>query len=151
MIAPERKVRGRPFKPGNPGRPRGSKNRVTQTLEQLAEGQAEQLYQKVLKGALAGNVRCQQLLLDRIWPARKGQPINVTMPPINNSQDALAAIASICKALEEGDLTPDEVTALSLVVGRSIQVIELQDFERRISALEEARDKRDEEKKSPTS
>jgi len=149
MITRAHLVRGRPFKPGNPGRPPGSKNRVTQMLEQLAEGQAEQLYQKVLKGALAGNVRCQQLLLDRIWPARKGQPINVTMPPINNSQDALAAIASICKALEEGDLTPDEVTALSLVVGRSIQVIELQDVERRIAALEQAREKRDEKKDPP--
>ena len=35
---PVRKPRGRPFKPGNPGRPLGSKNRVTQTLERLAEG-----------------------------------------------------------------------------------------------------------------
>jgi hypothetical protein len=93
MTVPVRKPRGRPFKPGNPGRPRGSKNRVTQMLEQLAEGQAEELYQKVRKGALDGNVRCQQLLLDRIWPARKAQPINVTMPRINNSQDALAATA----------------------------------------------------------
>ena len=33
---PVRKPRGRP--PGNPGRPLGSKNRVTQTLERLAEG-----------------------------------------------------------------------------------------------------------------
>jgi primosomal protein N'' len=37
---------------------------------------------------------------------------------------------------------------LSLVVGRSIQVIEHQDFERRVAALEEAREKRDEEKNS---
>ena len=148
MITRAHLVRGRPFKPGNPGRPPGSKNRVTQMLEQLAEGQAEQLYQKVLKGALAGNVRCQQLLLDRIWPARKGQPINVIMPPINSSQDALAAIAAICTALGEGRLTPDEITALSSVIGRSIQVIELQDVERRIAALEEAH-KRDEKKNSP--
>ena len=91
-------------------------------------------------------MRCQQLLLDRIWPAPKAQPIDVTMPRINSSQDVLAAIAAICKALGEGRQTPDEITALSSVVGRSIQVIEHQDVQRRISALEEARDKRDEEK-----
>jgi hypothetical protein len=51
-----RKPRGRPFKSGNPGRPRGSKNRVTQTLEQLAEGQAEQLFEKVRELAQAGDV-----------------------------------------------------------------------------------------------
>jgi hypothetical protein len=145
---PMRKPRGRPFQPGNPGRPRGSKNRVTQTLEQIAEEQAEQLFQKILKQALAGDVPCQKMLLDRIWPPRKAQPINVTMPRITNSQDALAAIAEICKALGEGRLTPDEITALCSVVGRSIQVIELQDLERRVAALEEAREKRDQEKNS---
>jgi Family of unknown function (DUF5681) len=150
MTATVHKPRGRPFKAGNPGRPRGSKNKVTQLLEQLAEGQAEELFQKVLEGAMAGNVRCQQLLLDRIWPSRKAQPINVTMPPINNAQDALNAITAICNALGEGRLTPEEITALSSVVGRSIQVIEHQDFERRIAALEKARDKRNEEKDSPT-
>jgi hypothetical protein len=149
MTARARIVRGRPFQPGNPGRPPGSKNRVTQVLEQLAEGQAEQLFQKVLELAQAGDVSCLRMLLDRLWAPRKSQPINVTMPPINSSQDALAAIGSICTALGEGRLTPDETTALSLVIGRSIQVIELQDFEKRIAALEAARDKRDEKKKPP--
>lgn len=143
-----RKPRGRPFKPGNPGRPLGSKNRVTQTLEQLAEGQAEQLFEKVRELAQAGDVACLRMMLDRIWPPRKAQPVNVTLPPINSSQDALAAIAAICTALREGGLTPDEITALSSVVGRSIQVIELQDLERRVAALEEAREKRDEQKNS---
>jgi hypothetical protein len=132
MTAPVRKVRGRPFQPGNPGRPLGSKNKVTQTLEQLAEGQAEQIFQKVSELAQAGDVSCLRMILDRIWPPRKAQPINVTMPPINSSQDVLAAIAAIFKALGEGRLTPDEIIALSSVVGRSIQVMEHQDLERRI-------------------
>ena len=42
------KPRGRPFKSGNPGRPPGSRNKVTQTLEQLAEGQAEQIFSTAL-------------------------------------------------------------------------------------------------------
>jgi hypothetical protein len=142
MTVPVRKPRGRPFKPGNPGRPLGSKNRVTQTLEQLAEGQAEQLFEKARELAQAGDVACLRMMLDRIWPPRKAQ-VNVTLPPINSSQDALAAIAAICTALREGGLTPDEITALSSVVGRFIQIIELQDHERRIAALEQARGKRD--------
>ena len=80
------KPRGRPFKSGNPGRPPGSRNRVTQMLQQLAEGQAEQIFQKILEGALAGDGPCQKMLMDRIWPPRKAQPINVRMPPINSSQ-----------------------------------------------------------------
>ena len=56
MSSPGGKSRGRPFQPGNPGRPPGSKNKVTRALEQLAEGQAEQVFQKVIEQALAGDV-----------------------------------------------------------------------------------------------
>jgi hypothetical protein len=146
---PQGKVRGRPFQPGNPGRPPGSKNKTTQVLERLAEGRAEQLLQKVLEQALDGDVACQRMMLDRVYIPPKARPINVTMPAINSPEDALSAIASICKALGEGGLTPEETTALSLVIGRSIQVIELQDHERRIAALEEARGKRDEKDNPP--
>jgi len=143
------KARGRPFKPGNPGRPPGSKNKVTQFLEQLAEGQAEQLVQKVVELALAGDVSCLRMMLDRIYPARKGQPVNVDMPPINTSQDAVAAIVAIWTAIREGRLTPDEASALSIAADRSIQAIELHEIAKRVAALEEARDKRDEKNASP--
>ena len=149
MTKVARKVRGRPFERGNPGRPPGAKNKVTQVVEQLAEGEAEQVIQKVLEQALAGDVSSQKMILDRLWPQRKGQPVNVVMPPINTSQDLFAAIASIWTAIREGRLTPDEASALSVVIDHSIQAIELHDVTKRIAALEEARDKRDEKNRPP--
>jgi hypothetical protein len=140
MIERVRKVRGRPFEPGNPGRPPGSKNKVTQIVEQLAEGHAEQLIQKVVELAKAGDVACLRILLDRLWPPRKGQPVNLNMPPINNSQDVLAAIVSIWTAVGEGRITPDEASALSGVADRSIQAIKLEDIIKRIESLEKARE-----------
>ena len=88
-------------------------------------------------------------MLERVYPPPKAKPINVSMPPINAPRDALAAIASICTALREGGLTPDETNALSSVIGRFIQLIDLQDHERRIAALEQARGKRDEKDNPP--
>jgi hypothetical protein len=143
MVDPGRKVRGRPFQPGNSGRPPGSKNKTTQTLEQLAEGQAEQLFQKVSEQAFAGCLVSQRMVLDRIWPPRKGRPVNVVMPPINTSQDVIAAIASIWTAIREGRLTPDEASALSVVMDRSVQAIATHDITKRLDALEQARAKRD--------
>jgi len=145
-----RKPRGRPFEPGNPGRPPGSKNKITQMVEQLAGGQAEQLVQKVLDLAQAGDVTCLRMMLDRLWPVRKGQPVNVVMPPINTSQDVFPAIASIWTAIREGRLTPDEASALSIVIDRSIQAIELHDIAKRIAALEEAQDKQNEKDEPPS-
>jgi hypothetical protein len=135
------KPRGRPFQAGNPGRPPGSKNKTTQLIEQLAAGQAEQLIQKALELAQAGDVTCLRMMLDRLWPVRKGQPVNMVMPPINTPQDVLSAIASIWTAIREGHLTPDEASALSIVIDRSVQAIELHDITKRITALEKARDK----------
>jgi hypothetical protein len=112
-------------------------------VEQLAEDQAEQLIQKVLELAKGGDVTCLRMMVDRLWPIRKGQPVNMVLPSINGSQDLFPAIASIWTAIREGRLTPDEASALSIVVDRSLQAIALHDITKRIAALEEARKKRD--------
>jgi hypothetical protein len=67
------------------------------------------------------------MVLDRLWPVRKGQPVNVDMPPINTPQDVFPVIASIWKAIREGALSADEASALSVVIDRSIQAIQLHD------------------------
>ena len=103
----------------------------------------------MLELAQAGDVHCLRMMLDRLWPVRKGLPVNMAMPPINNSQDVFPAIASIWTAIREGRLTPDEASALSVVIDRSIQAVELHDISRRIAALEEARDQRDAKANSP--
>jgi hypothetical protein len=97
--------------------------------------------QKALELAQAGNVACLRMVLDRVWPPRKGQTVNVVMPPINTSEDVFPAIASIWRAIREGRLTPDEASDLSIVIDRSIQAIEVHDITKRIAALE-AQDKR---------
>ena len=149
MDQPLGKVRGRPFEPGNPGRPPGSKNKTTQIVEQLVEGQAEKLVQKALDLAHAGDVPCLKMVLARLWPVRKGQPVKVVMPPINTSEDLIPAIASIWEGLRDGHLTPDEAGLLSIVMERSIQALEQYSITKRLEALEEeARTKRDERRTS---
>jgi hypothetical protein len=138
-----RKPRGRPFKSGNPGRPPGSKNKITQIVEQLAEGQAEQLVQKAIELAQAGDVSCLRMMLDRLWPQRRGQPVKLDMPPLKTSADVLNAIISLWSAIAEGHLTPDEASALSLVAERSMAVISQQEMVERIEVLEKDRERRD--------
>ena len=70
------------------------------------------------------------------------------MPPIKSSQDLIAGIAAIWSAVGEGRLTPDEASALSILMERSVQAIELHDVLRRITALEKARDNKDEKNDS---
>ena len=143
-----RKVRGRPFTRGKSAGRLDLRNRITQLVEQLA-GRAEKLIQKAVDLAQAGDVSCLRMLLDRLWPPRKGQPVNVVMPPINTTQDVFPAIASIWTAIGEGRLTPDEASALADQLStapckRSNSMI-LQSVS---LLLEKARDKRDEKSNS---
>jgi hypothetical protein len=138
-----RKSRGRPFQPGNPGRPPGAKNRTTLIVEQLAEGQAEELVQKVIELAQAGDVSCLRMMLDRLWPPRRGRPIKLDMPPLKTSADVLNSITLLLNAIAQGHLTPDEASALSLVAERSMAVISQQEMLKRIEILEKDRELRD--------
>jgi hypothetical protein len=94
--APEKlaqKVRGRPFQPGNAGRPLGAKNRTTRLVEQLVRGEAEKIARKLIELATGGNVRCIEIALDRLAPKRSGRPIDFQLPEIKNSHDVVAAMA----------------------------------------------------------
>jgi hypothetical protein len=130
------RVRGRPFKPGHAGRPPGSKNKVTRMAEQLVEGQAEHLIGRALALAHDGDVSCLRMLLDRVWPLRKGQPISFEMPRIGDSTDLVAAVASVWNAIADGRITPDEANALSLLAERSMQIVQMHDVAKRLDELE---------------
>ena len=51
------------------GRPRGSRNQVSIRMQELLEEKAEQLVNKLVEMALAGNIGALRLCLDRLVPA----------------------------------------------------------------------------------
>ena len=67
-------TRGRPFRAGNPGRPKGSRNTTTLALKSMLDGQAEALTQKAIKLALDGDLTALRICLDRILPPAKTGP-----------------------------------------------------------------------------
>lgn len=108
--------RGRPFKPGqsgNPkGRPRGARNRATVAAEALLEGEAEALTRKAVELALAGDVTALRLCMERLVPPRKDRPVCLDLPPINGPEDAQKAVNAVLAAVAAGRLTPSEAAAL---------------------------------------
>jgi hypothetical protein len=133
--AAPKKSRGRPFQRGNPGRPRGSKNRTTRALEELVAGQAEKLVQKAVELALAGNVKCLQLCLDRAMPRRAGRPLDFTLPAVNDAHDVVAAMAAITTAVNDGSLTAEEAGQLVHILNGYAKALETHDLAARIAAV----------------
>lgn len=132
-------TRGKPFAPGNPGRPKGARHKVTLAVEALLEGEAEGLTRKAVDLALAGDVVALRICLDRIAPPAKDRPVNFSLPPIEAATDVPDALAAVMQAVADGDLTPSEAGAMAALVDRWRSAFELTEFERRLAALEERR------------
>jgi len=129
-------VRGRPFKQGNPGRPPGSKNKLTRLLEELFENEGETLARKHIELAKGGNVRCLEYLLDRLVPKRPGRTLDVQLPPINGVHDIVPAMADITNALNNGNITDEEASHLAGFLKSYAQVIKTNDLAARVEKVE---------------
>jgi len=129
------------FKPGtsgNPrGRPKGSRNKVSVELDALAEQTAPYVLKAAIKSALAGDVAAQKLILERLWPARKGRPVRIDLPAVETAADAANGINRVIAAIAEGELSPEEGAALAGILERRIQHFELLEHEARLARLEQ--------------
>jgi hypothetical protein len=133
------RVRGRPFASGNPGRPKGARNKNTLALEALLDGEAEVIIRKVIDMARAGDHVALRLYFERILGPRLERTVSLDLPPIETAQDGAAALASIVAAAAAGRISPAEAATLTQVIQATIAVIATADFERRIEALEKGR------------
>jgi hypothetical protein len=130
------KTRGRPFKPGNTGRPKGARNRVTLVAEALLDGEAAALTRKAIDLALAGDSTALRLCLDRVLPPRRERPIHFRMPFLESAPDAVGAMAAITAAVAAGEVTAGEAAGLTLLVEGFVKALEAEDFDQRLRALE---------------
>jgi len=101
------------FKPGqsgNPkGKPKGAKDRRTRFREMI-EPHAPELVKKVIQLALSGNKDMLRLLVDRLIPPA---PRDQEIPFINLGKTSEEAFQSLNKLLEEGELTPAQLSSLT--------------------------------------
>lgn len=125
------------FAAGNPGKQKGTRNRATQAVEELLDGQKEALTQAAIDAALGGDTTALRLCLDRIAPVRKDTPISFDLPEIETADDAAGAARSILKALSEGGVTPLEAASVMGVIEQYRRTLETTELENRITALEQ--------------
>jgi hypothetical protein len=132
------KPRGKPFVPGNPGKPYGARHRVTRAVETLMEGEHEKLTRIAIDKALDGDTAALRLCLDRIAPSRRDTPISIELPPVRSAADAAEASASVLASVAKGEVTPDEAGRVMALLASHKSIVAAGDLERRIAALEEA-------------
>jgi hypothetical protein len=129
-------TRGRPFQPGNPGKPKGARHKTTLAMEALLDKEGEALTRVAIKKAKAGDMIALRLCLDRLAPARKDRHVPFEFPKIQEAADAVKASAAIVQAVATGDLTPSEAGELTRVLESYSRILEVADHEERLKRLE---------------
>jgi hypothetical protein len=136
--------RGR-FGTGNPGRPRGARNRVSAVAEAVIEDNLGAVAEKCVQLAKEGNVPCVLALLRlRIPVLREGsvrEPIK--LPSLETPKDALAALRIIAEALARADIDDGHARSLVAAIEGFLKILEVVDHEERIRALEAAHARED--------
>ncbi|WP_404286452.1 hypothetical protein ACD578_15870 [Microvirga sp. RSM25] len=130
---------GKPFEPGNSGRPQGSRNKTTLALEALLDGEAEEITRKVIELAKDGESMALKMAMDRILPPRRDRPVNFALPKLETPADAIRAAAAIAAAVAAGELTPMEAGEMAKLVESFTRAFEVHDIDKRLSQLEAER------------
>jgi len=122
---------------GNPkGRPRGARNKSRQALELLMAGEAEDITRRCIDCAKEGDMVALRLCMDRIYPVRKGSPVQFTLPAIKSLGDISNAICTLLKAVSGGELSPEEGQSVAALLEVRRKSLESEDIEKRLSELE---------------
>lgn len=124
------------FAAGNAGRPAGARNRTTQAVLWLLEGQAEALTQRAVEMALQGDTTALRLCLERLAPPRKDASVSFPLPQMATAHDAAQAAGAILQAVCEGEITPGEGAQIMALVDSFRRALEVSEFEARLMALE---------------
>lgn len=134
----QRHTVGRPFEPGNSGRPRGARNRTTIAIEALLDGEAEGLTRKAIELGLKGDINALRLCLSTLCPPRRDHHVEFELPALNGAADAPAATAAIVQAVSLGELTPSEAESIAKLIEVHLQAVNAADLDHRIKQLEAA-------------
>lgn len=125
------------FAPGNKGKPKGARHRVTRAVEALLEGEAEALTRRAIDAALNGDATALRLCMERIAPARRGNTVHLDLGgPVRTLADLQRATGALLDALAAGEVSTDEAADIAALFDRVGVAIERRDLEERVTALE---------------
>ena len=136
-----RKAGGR-FKPGesgNPaGRPKGSRNKITELCSDLLGDDAEGIMQTAIRRAKKGDAVALRLCVERLVPIRaaRDRTVIVELPDVRTAADLVAAAATVIERAAAGDMTLSEAKEFMQLLEVERRVIETSELAVRIEVLE---------------
>ena len=143
----QRRARGRPFRKGesgNPrGRPPGSRNQATLLAERIIANDIGAVVETVVAKAKNGDLAAAKIIVSKALPSARDRCVEFDFPPIQNAGDARAAVSALILEVSVGRLSPSEATEISRLIDTMLKAIELKEVCARLEAVERAVHARD--------
>ena len=97
--------------PGGPGRPRNPVSTMAGELDRRGVDVAEELMAMTIEKARKGNLEAAEMVLKRVWPARRNRPIELDPEPGDGLRNLFNEHAALAAAMMNGDVTPQDAQA----------------------------------------
>jgi hypothetical protein len=117
------------------GRPKGIKDKRVE-FRGIIQARAKELVEKAVEKALEGDSTALRLCLERICPPLRprDEPVSLTAFEGSLSDQGRA----ILTAMARGEITPSQVGELLAALSSQARLVEADELEKRIAALEQA-------------
>ncbi|UEP49353.1 DUF5681 domain-containing protein [Burkholderia ambifaria] len=123
---------------GNPaGKPKGARDKRT-ALRELLQPHAADLVKKAVELALSGDTTALRICIDRCIPAVKAKDAPISISGLTGSLADQGK--TVVAAMAAGTITPDEAAAVMAVISAQAKIVEADELEKRLTALEEKSD-----------
>ena len=122
---------------GNPaGKPPGARNRLLRELDALGNEVAVNVVRRLAwEGIFNGDMRALEILARRVWPERKGRPVELSLPDIKDIVSLQKANAVVTASMARGELTPEEASVVVGVLNGQHTTAEIADLKAQFEQL----------------
>src|SRR5580704_9007531 len=123
---------------GNPaGRRPGSRNKVTQLVEEMVEAGAERVTRELLDHACLGNPTALRICFGQLMPQRRGAPVPISLPPVETLADLDKWSVAILNGIASGEMNAAEAIELMKVVESVSRRLKAAETDARVARLEQ--------------
>lgn len=125
------------FSKGHSGNPKGRPPMLAPELRQRLHEATPEIIEIVVQKALQGDLAAAKIILDRTAPIPKQSSASVVIPELGSEQSGLAQKAgAVLSAVGSGECPADVGAVLLQSVAACAKIIEIDELEQRITALE---------------
>lgn len=143
-------MRGRPFAPGNhfgKGRPKGSRNKKSLLAQEILDSRGEAVLTRAFDQAEKGDPQMIRTLMPYLMRSKE-TTVRLGPLPMGNAGEVAQSSEKVLNKLTLGDISMDDAGKLLDMLEHRRKILQTENFEHRLRALENDRVQRDRERNS---